>query len=156
MATTTDIKNGLCINFNNDIYTIVEFLHVKPGKGAAFVRTKMRNVKTGRMLENTFPSGAKIDIVRVERRPYTYLYKEGDMHVFMHTETYEQIYIPEQIINAPQFLKDGRTVSAYEWNGYYRDVATAEEYWKANLELTAEHPELIAIVTVDTVASGSP
>ena len=102
MATTTDIKNGLCINFNNDIYTIVEFLHVKPGKGAAFVRTKMRNVKTGRMLENTFPSGAKIDIVRVERRPYTYLYKEGDMHVFMHTETYEQIYIPETIINAPQ------------------------------------------------------
>ena len=110
MATTTDIKNGLCINFNNDIYTIVEFLHVKPGKGAAFVRTKMRNVKTGRMLENTFPSGAKIDIVRVERRPYTYLYKEGDMHVFMHTETYEQIYIPEQIINAPQFLKDGQYV----------------------------------------------
>ena len=102
MATTADIKNGLCINFNNDIYTIVEFLHVKPGKGAAFVRTKMRSVKTGRMLENTFPSGAKIDVVRVERRPYTYLYKEGDMHVFMHTETYEQIYIPETIINAPQ------------------------------------------------------
>ena len=110
MATTTDIKNGLCINFNNDIYTIVEFLHVKPGKGAAFVRTKMRSVKTGRILENTFPSGAKIDIVRVERRPYTYLYKEGDMHVFMHTETYEQIYIPESIINAPQFLKDGQYV----------------------------------------------
>ena len=110
MATTTDIKNGLCINFNNDIYTIVEFLHVKPGKGAAFVRTKMRSVKTGRTLENTFPSGAKIDIVRVERRPYTYLYKEGDMHVFMHAETYEQIYIPENIINAPQFLKDGQYV----------------------------------------------
>ena len=110
MATTTDIKNGLCINFNNDIYTIVEFLHVKPGKGAAFVRTKMRSVKTGRILENTFPSGAKIDVVRVERRPYTYLYKEGDMHVFMHTETYEQIYIPENIINAPQFLKDGQYV----------------------------------------------
>lgn len=105
MATTTDIKNGLCIEFNHDIYTIVEFLHVKPGKGAAFVRTKMRNVKTGRILENTFPSGAKIDIVRVERRPYTYLYKEGDMHVFMHTETYEQISIEESIINAPQFLK---------------------------------------------------
>lgn len=108
MADTTDIKNGLCINFNNDIYTIVEFLHVKPGKGAAFVRTKMRSVKTGRVLENTFPSGAKIDVVRVERRPYTYLYKEGDMHVFMHTETFEQIYIDEAIINAPQWLKDGQ------------------------------------------------
>lgn len=110
MATTTDIKNGLCINFNNDIYTIVEFLHVKPGKGAAFVRTKMRSVKTGRMLENTFPSGAKIDIVRVERRPYTYLYKEGDMHMFMHCETYEQIAIEESIINAPQFLKPDQYV----------------------------------------------
>lgn len=110
MATTTDIKNGLCINFNNDIYTIVEFLHVKPGKGAAFVRTKMRSVRTGRMLENTFPSGAKIDIVRVERRPYTYLYKEGDLHMFMHTETYEQIGIEEKIIDAPQFLKPDQYV----------------------------------------------
>lgn len=110
MATTSDIKNGLCIEFNHDIYTIVEFLHVKPGKGAAFVRTKMRNVKTGRMLENTFPSGSKIDVVRVERRPYTYLYKEGDMYVFMHTETYEQIAIEETIINAPQFLTPNQYV----------------------------------------------
>lgn|SRR5574344_852290 len=110
MATTTDIKNGLCIEFNHDIYTIVEFLHVKPGKGAAFVRTKMRSVKTGRVLENTFPSGAKIDIVRVERRPYTYLYKEGDLHLFMHTETYEQIGVEESIINAPQFLKPDQYV----------------------------------------------
>ena len=110
MATTADIKNGLCINFNNDIYTIVEFLHVKPGKGAAFVRTKMRNVKTGRVLENTFPSGAKIDIVRVERRPYTYLYKEADLYYFMHTETFEQIGVEEAIINAPQFLNEGQYV----------------------------------------------
>ena len=110
MATTADIQNGLCINFNNDIYTIVEFLHVKPGKGSAFVRTKMRNVKTGRMLENTFPSGAKIDIVNVERRPYTFLYREGDMYYFMHQETFEQISIEERIINAPQFLKEGQYV----------------------------------------------
>lgn len=110
MATTADIKNGLCINFNNDIYTIVEFLHVKPGKGSAFVRTKMRNVKTGRILENTFPSGSRIDIVRVERRPYTYLYKDGDLYFFMHAETFEQIGIEEKIINAPQFLKEGQYV----------------------------------------------
>ena len=106
MATTADIKNGLCILFNNDIYSIVEFLHVKPGKGAAFVRTKMRNVKTGRMLENTFPSGAKIDVVRVERRPYTFLYKDDMGYNFMHTETFEQIAIQEELINAPQFLKE--------------------------------------------------
>lgn len=105
MATTADIKNGLCINFNNDIYSIVEFLHVKPGKGAAFVRTKLRSVRTGRILENTFPSGAKIDVVRVERRPYTYLYKEGDLHMFMHNETYEQIGVEENKINAPQYLR---------------------------------------------------
>lgn len=110
MATTTDIKNGLCIEFNHDIYVITEFLHVKPGKGAAFVRTKMRSVKTGRTLENTFPSGAKIDIVRVERRPYTFLYKDDMGYNFMHAETFEQIAIPEDIINAPQFLKEGQYV----------------------------------------------
>jgi elongation factor P len=110
MATTADIKNGLCILFNNDIYSIVEFLHVKPGKGAAFVRTKMRNVKTGRMLENTFPSGAKIDVVRVERRPYTFLYKDDMGYNFMHTETFEQIAIQEELINAPQFLKENQYV----------------------------------------------
>ena len=115
MATTTDIKNGLCIEFNHDIYTIVEFLHVKPGKGAAFVRTKMRNVKTGRMLENTFPSGAKIDVVRVERRPYTFLYPEGDMYVFMHNETFEQISIEESIINAR--LNVEREISSYAAEG---------------------------------------
>ena len=114
MATTTDIKNGLCINFNNDIYTIVEFLHVKPGKGAAFVRTKMRSVKTGRILENTFPSGAKIDVVRVERRPYTYLYKEGDMHVFMHTET-------PLICELPPFIE---TVVTYTEPGFAGNTAT--------------------------------
>ena len=110
MATTADIKNGLCIEFNHDIYSIVEFLHVKPGKGAAFVRTKMRNVKTGRMLENTFPSGAKIDVVRVERRPYTFLYKDDMGYNFMHAETFEQIAIPEELINAPQFLKENQYV----------------------------------------------
>ena len=110
MITAGDFRNGVTFEEDGNVVQVVEFQHVKPGKGAAFVRTKMRNVKTGRMLENTFPSGAKIDIVRVERRPYTYLYKEGDMHVFMHTETYEQIYIPEAIINAPQFLKDGQYV----------------------------------------------
>ncbi len=70
MASTADIRNGLCIEFNNDIYTIVEFQHVKPGKGAAFVRTRMKSVTTGRVLENTFPSGHKIDVVRVERRKF--------------------------------------------------------------------------------------
>ena len=97
MATTADFRNGLCIVFKDDLYTIVQFQHVKPGKGPAFVRTKLRNVKTGRILENTFTSGVKIDTARIERRPYQSLYKE-------------QVNIPEELINAPQFLKEGDAV----------------------------------------------
>ncbi|MDD3878299.1 MAG: elongation factor P [Bacteroidales bacterium] len=110
MANTADIKNGLCIEFNNDLYTIVEFQHVKPGKGGAFVRTKLRNLRTGKVIPNTFNAGVKIDIARVERRPYQYLYKDQSGYNFMHSETYEQVVIEEQIINAPQFLKEGQSV----------------------------------------------
>jgi elongation factor P len=110
MATTADIKNGLVITFNNDLYSIVEFQHVKPGKGPAFIRTKLKNLKHGRVIANTFDSGAKIDIARVERRKYQYLYKDDSGYHFMHMETYEQIYIPQDLINAPQFLKESQEV----------------------------------------------
>ena len=76
MASTADFRNGMCMMYKDEIYTIVQFLHVKPGKGPAFVRTKLKNVKTGRVIENTFSSGVKIDEVRVERRQYQYLYKD--------------------------------------------------------------------------------
>ncbi|MFW5707333.1 MAG: elongation factor P [Bacteroidota bacterium] len=110
MATTSDIKNGLCIELNNDLYSVVEFLHVKPGKGAAFVRTKLRNMKTGKVIPHTFNSGVKINVQRVERRPYQYLYTDDMGYNFMHTETFEQIPIPEEIINAPALLKEGQEV----------------------------------------------
>lgn len=110
MATTADIRNGLCIELNGELFTIVEFLHVKPGKGAAFVRTKIRNIKTGKVLQHTFPSGTKINVQRVERRPYQFLYKDENGYNFMHTETFEQITIEEDLINAPQFLKEGQIV----------------------------------------------
>ena len=110
MATTADFKNGLCIEYNNDLWSIVEFQHVKPGKGPAFVRTKLRNLRTGRVLENTFTAGVKIDLARVERRPYQFLYKEGDMYNFMHAETFEQIAIEESMISNPGLLKEGQTV----------------------------------------------
>ncbi|MBW6497753.1 MAG: elongation factor P [Bacteroidales bacterium] len=110
MATTADFRNGLCIEFNNDLYSIVEFQHVKPGKGGAFVRTKLRNLKTGKVLPNTFNAGVKINIARVERRPYQYLYKDESGYHFMHTETFEQTFIPEEIINAPDLLKEGQEV----------------------------------------------
>ena len=78
MATTADFRNGLCIEFNNDYYSVTEFQHVKPGKGAAFVRTKLKSLTTGKVLDNTFPAGHKIQDVRIERRKFQYLYKEED------------------------------------------------------------------------------
>lgn len=110
MATTADIRNGLCIMFNGDLYTISEFQHVKPGKGPAFIRTKLKNVKTGRILSNTFTSGFKIDIQRVERKQYQYLYNEGDVYHFMNTEDYEQTFIEEDMVPAPNLLKEGQEV----------------------------------------------
>lgn len=110
MATTADIKNGIVIEFNNDLYAITDFQHVKPGKGPAFVRTKLKNVKTGKVVDNTFPSGHKINIQRVERRPYQFLYKDDMGYHFMHLETFEQISVPEELINAPDLLKEAQEV----------------------------------------------
>ena len=111
MATTADFKNGLCIVHNNEIWSIVEFLHVKPGKGNTFVRTKLKNLKNGRVQEFRFDAGVKIDLARVERRPYQFLYKEGDTtYIFMHTETYEQLPIEKDLINNPDLLKEGQEV----------------------------------------------
>ena len=110
MATTSDIKNGLCIVMNGDLLSVVEFLHVKPGKGNTFVRTKLKSFKTGRTIEHSFLAGTKIETARIERRPYTFLYKDDSGYTFMHAEDFEQITIQEEIINAPQFLKEGQYV----------------------------------------------
>lgn len=110
MATTGDIKNGLCIVMNGDLLSVVEFLHVKPGKGNTFVRTKLKSFKTGRTIEHSFLAGTKIETARIERRPYTFLYKDDSGYNFMHAEDFEQISIQEDIINAPQFLKEGQYV----------------------------------------------
>jgi elongation factor P len=110
MANTADFKNGLCIEFNNDLYTIVQFQHVKPGKGPAFVRTKLKSLTTGKVIDNTFNAGVKINLARVERRPHQYLYNDDTGWHFMHNETYEQISIPKEIINTPELLKEGQYV----------------------------------------------
>lgn len=106
MATTSDIKNGMCIEFNNDIWSIVEFQHVKPGKGAAFVRTKLKSLTKGKVVDNTFSAGHKIDQVRVERRHFQYLYKDDMGFHFMNMENYEQIQLPQELVENPQFLKE--------------------------------------------------
>ncbi len=110
MATTADFRNGLCIEFNNELFMIVEFQHVKPGKGGAFVRTKLRNLKTGRVIPNTFSAGVKIDVARVERRQYQYLYNDDSGYHFMNNETFDQIFISEEMISAPKLLKEGQAV----------------------------------------------
>jgi elongation factor P len=138
MATTADFRNGLCIDMNGELWSIVEFLHVKPGKGAAFVRTKLRNLRTGRQLEHTFPSGTKIELARVERRPYQFLYKEGDStYNFMHNETFEQLAIDESIITNPGLLKEGQGVEVM----YHADTDTP---------LTCELPAFVDLVVTYT------
>lgn len=110
MASTADFKNGMCIEYNHGLYSIVEFQHVKPGKGPAFVRTKLKNIKTGKVIDNTFTSGVKVTTARIERRDYQYLYKDDMGYHFMDSNTFEQVGIEESLIDAPQFLKDGQNV----------------------------------------------
>ena len=107
MATTADFKNGMCIDMEGQYYYIVEFLHVKPGKGPAFVRTKLKNVTSGRVLEKTWNSGVKVDEVRIERRPYQFLYQDDMGYNFMNNETFEQVCIPKESITGVDFLKEG-------------------------------------------------
>lgn len=106
MASTADIRNGLCINHNNKLVQIIEFQHVKPGKGPAFVRTKLKGIEDGRVVDHTFPAGHKIEVVRIENRSYQYLYKEGSGYHFMNTDTYEQIYIEGHMIEKPEFMRE--------------------------------------------------
>lgn len=110
MATTADFRNGLVIEFNHDLFAIVEFQHVKPGKGPAFVRTKLKSLTTGKVIDNTFSAGHKVNTARVERRDYQFLYKDDLGYHFMDSNTFEQIPVEEDLINAPQFLKDGQNV----------------------------------------------
>ena len=110
MATTADFKNGLYIDYNGKPCVVVYFQHVKPGKGPAFVKTKLRNLENGRILENTFTAGAKIETIEVERRPYQFLYAEEDGYNFMHEETYEQILLPKDVVENADLMKEGQHV----------------------------------------------
>ncbi|MFO7657392.1 MAG: elongation factor P [Bacteroidales bacterium] len=112
MATTGDIKNGLCIEFNNDLFTVVQFQHVKPGKGGAFVRTKLKSLTNGRVIENTFSAGHKINVTKIERRPYQFLYGDDSGFTFMHNENFEQITIQREMVENSDLMKEGQTVEA--------------------------------------------
>lgn len=111
MADTSDFRTGLIIRFKNDLYSIIDFQHVKPGKGGAFVRSTLKNLKTGKVLDNTFRAGEGVDVIRVERRKFQYLYREGEFLVCMDKETYEQLNIPiENFESGVNFLKEGEEV----------------------------------------------
>jgi elongation factor P len=107
MATTSDIKKGMCIEMNHDTFIVVEFQHVKPGKGNAFVRTKIRSLTSGKVLDHTFPAGHKVDDVRIERRQYQFLYEQEERLHFMNQDTYEQIDIAKDFLDGAEFLKEG-------------------------------------------------
>jgi len=111
MATTADIRKGLCIEYSNDIYKVVEFLHVKPGKGPAFVRTKLKSITNGKVVDNTFSAGHKIEEVKVITRKFQYLYDDDNGFHFMNNDDFSQIYINKDLIENSQFMKAGEEVT---------------------------------------------
>jgi elongation factor P len=138
MADTSDFRNGLIIKFKNDLYTITEFQHVKPGKGGAFVRSTLKNLKTGRVIDNTFRAGESIEVIRVERRKFQYLYRDGDFLVCMDNETYEQINIPiEYIGDGLQFLKESTEIEIL-FNG--SEIVSVDIPIFVNLEVVETEP----------------
>ena len=139
MATTSDIRKGLCIHYNHDIYKIIEFLHVKPGKGPAFVRTKIRNLNTGRLLENTFTAGVKINIIRIENRTYQFLYAEGKNYHLMNNDDYEQIMLQKEFIENVEFLKEGDNINVL-FHADKRIPLSAELPTHVSLEITKTEP----------------
>ncbi|MDA3780701.1 MAG: elongation factor P [Bacteroidales bacterium] len=121
MANTSDFKNGSCLVIDGNLFIITQFQHVKPGKGGAFVRTKLKNIKTGKVIDRTFNAGVKVNTARIERRPYQYLYNDDMGFHFMHQETYEQISIQKDIINSVDLLKEGQTTEIV----FHADTETA-------------------------------
>ena len=112
MVGTSDIRNGLIIRFKHGLYEIIEFQHVKPGKGAAFVRTKLKNIETGKVIDNTFRTSEKLEDVRVDKEKKEYLYFDGTFYVFMDTESYEQMQVPKETIgDLDKFLIENMTVA---------------------------------------------
>lgn len=110
MADTSDFRNGFTMEWNSDLWQIVEFMHVKPGKGGAFVRTRLKNVRDGRVVDNTFRAGEKVTEARVERRPHQVLYEDDLGLHFMNTQTYEQFSLPADRVDKREFIKDGGMV----------------------------------------------
>ncbi|GAB5534016.1 MAG: elongation factor P [Rubricoccaceae bacterium] len=137
MASTADFRNGLVLNWKNDLWQIIEFMHVKPGKGGAFVRSKLRNVRNGKIVDNTFRAGEKVETARVERRQMQYLYEDDLGLHFMNTETYEQRTLRADLVTAKDLIKEGSNIDVLI------DAGTEEP-------LTVELPRNVELVVTKT------
>ena len=137
VATTNDLKNGLVLNLDGQLWSVVNFQHVKPGKGGAFVRTTLKNVLSGKVVDKTFNAGTKVETATVDRRDMTYLYSDGADFVFMDTDTYDQITIPGEVVGeAARYLLDNQDVlvAVHEGTPLYVELPVT-------LELVVEHTD---------------
>ena len=150
MINAQDIKNGTCIRMDNRLYFCVEFLHVKPGKGNTFLRTKLKDVVDGRVIERRFNIGEKLEDVRVEHRPYQFLYAEGEDNIFMNQETYEQIPISKELVTGVQFMKEGDVVDVVS-DASTETVLYAEMPIKTVLKITYTEPGLKGDTATNTL-----
>ncbi len=140
MATTNDLKNGLVLNLDGQLWAVVEFQHVKPGKGGAFVRTKLKNVLSGKVVDRTFNAGTKVDTATVDKRDMQYLYKDGTDFVFMDSNTYDQLHVGEATVgDAANFLLENQSaiVAVHEGTPLYVELPTS-----VVLEITYTEPGL--------------
>jgi len=140
MASTADIKNGVVLNIDGQLWSVIEFQHVKPGKGGAFVRTKLKNVVTGKVVDRTYNAGTKIDIENVDRRDFTYLYNDGDGFVFMDASDYDQLTVPATVVgDAANFMLENQavTIALNNGNPLYIDLPAS-----VVLEITYTEPGL--------------
>ena len=150
MINAHDIKNGTCIRMDGRLYFCVEFLHVKPGKGNTFMRTKLKDVVDGRVLERRFNIGEKLEDVRVERRPFQYLYTDGDDDIFMNNETFEQIPINKELVTGAAYMKEGDTVEVVT-DASTETVLFAEMPIKTVLKITYTEPGLKGDTATNTL-----
>jgi elongation factor P len=149
MISVTDFKTGLTIEIDGDLYTVVDFQHVKPGKGAAFVRSKLKNIRTGYTVERTFNSNEKVENARIEYREMQFLYKSSEEYSFMDMETYDQMMIPEaKMGDAPKYLKENMIV---EIQSYQNEILGVQLPNTVELEVTATDPSFKG----DTATGGS-
>ena len=150
MINAQDIKNGTCIRMDGKLYFCIEFLHVKPGKGNTFMRTKLKDVVNGYVIERRFNIGEKLEDVRVERRPYQYLYQESGDFIFMNQETYEQIPIHKDLITGVDYMKEGDVVEVVS-DASTETVLFAEMPIKTQLKITYTEPGLKGDTATNTL-----